>query len=111
MTEDRVLSALGALSNKARLRVLKLLVRAGPAGMPAGEIAAQIGASPSAASFHLSNMAAAGLLTQTRAARSISYCVDFHVMGGLMGYLLNDCCAGDPTVAACCKPACQGTQS
>lgn len=106
MTETQSLAALSALANQTRLRILKALVKAGPRGLPAGEIAAAVAASPSRTSFHLSNMAEAGLVTQERAARTITYRVDFAAMGALLGYLLHDCCAGDPRVQDCCGPRC-----
>jgi DNA-binding transcriptional ArsR family regulator len=104
MTEEKILATFAALSNQTRLRILKTLVKAGPQGLPAGDIAMQIGATPSRASFHLSTMAEAGLLQFERSARSITYRVDFQAMGAVLHYLLHDCCAGHPEVEACCRP-------
>lgn len=102
MNEQSALAALSALSNASRLRLLKALVQAGPEGLPAGHIAQAIDATPSRTSFHLSALSEAGLIAQTRVARHVFYRVEFEAMGALLGYLLHDCCAGDPRVRACC---------
>jgi DNA-binding transcriptional ArsR family regulator len=104
MTEADALAALSAISSKTRLRILKKLVAAGPDGLTAGEIAADVGATPSRASFHLSNLAEAGLVSSSRQSRQITYRVDFAAMGGLIRFLLEDCCNNNATVRACCQP-------
>lgn len=103
MDETAALAAFGALSNATRLRILKLLVKAGPDGMAAGDIAAASGAAPSRASFHLSALAETGLIAATRQARHIVYTVNFDVVGELTRYLLVECCANNATVRACCQ--------
>lgn len=105
MQEADALAALSSISSEPRLRILKRLVAAGPSGLTAGEIATEIGATPSRASFHLSNLADAGLLVSSRQSRQILYRVDFAAMGGLIRYLLEDCCNNNETVRACCLPA------
>jgi len=105
MTEADALAALSSISSETRLRILKKLVAAGSDGLTAGEIAADISATPSRASFHLSNMAEAGLLTSSRQSRQITYRVDFPAMGALIRYLLEDCCNNNAMVRACCLPS------
>lgn len=102
MNETEALGAFAALSNESRLRVVKSLVEAGPDGLTAGEIAEQIGATPSRASFHLATLADAGLVSSTKESRSVRYAVRFDAMGGLVRYLLDDCCKGNATVRSCC---------
>ena len=102
MNETEALGAFAALSNESRLRVVKSLVEAGPDGLTAGEIAEQIGATPSRASFHLATLADAGLVSSTKESRSVRYAVRFKAMGGLVRYLLDDCCKGNATVRSCC---------
>ncbi len=102
MTEPDVIAALSALAQETRLRVLRYLVTKGPDGAAAGEVAGAVNASPSRASFHLSTLADAGLITAKRDARSIIYRVDFDRMGALMGYLVHDCCANNAKVRSCC---------
>ncbi|MCV3274109.1 ArsR/SmtB family transcription factor [Roseobacter sinensis] len=102
MKESAALDAFAAMSNETRLRILKRLVAAGPTGLPAGEIADAVGASPSRTSFHLSTMAAAGIIRAQRQARQIVYAADFMALGALVRFLLEECCSNDPTVRACC---------
>lgn len=91
-----VISALGALAQEHRLAAFRLLVQAGPAGMAAGVIAEAIGVVPSSMSFHLAQLAHAGLVTQRRQSRSIIYAADFAAMTAVMGYLTQNCCGGEP---------------
>ena len=102
MNEDQALSALAALSNATRMRIFKELVSAGGDGMTAGALSQVAQATPSRASFHLSTLSDAGLITSTRAARQITYRVDFQAVGTLFGYLLKDCCKSNQTVMSCC---------
>ena len=104
MTEDDAITALSSLSNQTRLRMLRHLVAAGPKGLSAGEIAAEVGATPSRASFHLSKMTEAGLIRSQRQSRQITFRVDFTAVGGLIRYLIEDCCKNNPTVRSCCEP-------
>lgn len=105
MNEKEALAALSALAGATRLRVLRLLVRAAPDGLTAGEISAATEATPSRASFHLASLAKAGLVTQRRDGRQITYQVDFATVGRLLGYILTDCCQNNPTVLSCCTPS------
>lgn len=102
MNEEEALNALAALSGAPRLRIVKLLVRAGDDGLTAGEISDLIGASPSRTSFHLATLSKAGLVASSRSARQITYKVNFKAIGNLMEHILKDCCLNNPTVLSCC---------
>jgi ArsR family transcriptional regulator, arsenate/arsenite/antimonite-responsive transcriptional repressor len=102
MDEIRAALLFGALANPDRLRVLRALVRAGPDGLAAGEIAAALGATPSRASFHLAALSEVGLVCSEREARKIRYRVEFNAVGGLMRYLLTECCADALALRRCC---------
>lgn len=104
MNEDLAMAAFAALSNKTRLKIIRALVSAGTTGLSAGDLADAAGASPSRASFHLSALAEAGLVTSQREARTIIYRVSFEGLGGLVSFLMEDCCGNDPRVLACCAP-------
>ena len=78
----------------------RLLVRAGPGGVAAGEIARALGVPAATMSFHLAHLARAGLASQSRDGRSIIYAADFDRMQGLIDYLGEDCCAGWPEKSA-----------
>lgn len=94
MEERQALLAFGALSQETRLRILRLLVVAGPEGLAAGLIADQAGVSASNVSFHIKELERAGLVNPRRESRSILYSVDFAALNGLVRFLMEDCCAG-----------------
>jgi len=103
MEEQLALNAFSVLSNATRLRMLKCLVAAGSKGLNAGEVAKCVGATPSRASFHLSAMTEASLITPLRKSRQIVYSVNFEAVGQLMRYLMKDCCQNNKIVMACCS--------
>jgi DNA-binding transcriptional ArsR family regulator len=105
MERSKVLTALSALANEARLDLIRLLVPKGKVGMAAGEIAAALGLSASRLSFHLAVLEQAGLIHSRRAARNIIYSVDTASLGGTIAYLMQDCCMDHPEVLACCQQA------
>lgn len=105
MESANVIRALGALAQEHRLATFRLLVQAGEDGMAAGAIAETLGVPPSSMSFHLAQLANAGLITSQRRSRSIIYAADYAAMNQLMGYLTENCCGGVPCVAvATCTP-------
>jgi DNA-binding transcriptional ArsR family regulator len=102
--EDRgAVEALGALAQEHRLAVFRLLVRQGPSGLPAGEIAARIAVQPSTLSHHLGLLERAGLLRSWRVERRIFYAVDLEGTRRLLAFLTEDCCQGRPDL--CGYPA------
>ena len=99
MNTDEVVEALGALAQPTRLEVFRVLVRRGPGGLPAGEMAARLGVPATTLSFHLSQLTRAGLLVSRRQGRSIVYAADYERVGALVSYLSENCCqetGGDP---------------
>jgi DNA-binding transcriptional ArsR family regulator len=103
--------ALSALAHGHRLAVFRLLVRAGTEGLPAGEIAREVGVLPNTLSTHLTILGHAGLVRSRREGRSVIYSADYDGMRDLLDFLVADCCAGRPEIcgsladaAACCKP-------
>ena len=92
--------ALSALAHDGRLAAFRLLVKAGPAGMPAGEIAERLKMPPSSLSSNLMLLANAELVTSERDGRSIIYRADFSAMQRLLSFLIEDCCNGAPEVCA-----------
>jgi len=93
-------TALSALAQEHRLTLFRLLVQAGPDGLPAGVIAEKIGVPASSLSFHLAQLNRAGLVSQTRQGRSLIYTADYAAMNGLIGYLTENCCEGAACAAA-----------
>lgn len=96
-------AALSALAQESRLAVFRHLVEAGPAGDTPGNIAASLGVAPSTLSFHLKELANAGLVASRTASRYHIYSADFERMAALMTYLTQNCCRGQP--AECLAPA------
>lgn len=94
MQPDQVITALAALAQEHRLAAFRLLVQAGAEGIAAGVLAERVGVPPSSMSFHLAQLAHAGLVTQRRESRSIIYAADYAAMTGLMAYLTENCCGG-----------------
>lgn len=88
------LACLGALAQEARLQVFRLLVRAGPEGLPAGEIAAALDCPPQTLSFHLRQLSAAGLVAGSRTGRSIVYRLRPERAREVLSFLAEDCCQG-----------------
>ena len=101
MDNTSAVAALSALAHPGRLAVFRLLVRAGPDGMAAGEIARATGSLANTLSANLSVLAAASLVRPRRDGRSIIYTAGYDQMSGLLAYLMEDCCGGD---AAICAP-------
>jgi DNA-binding transcriptional ArsR family regulator len=91
--KQSVIAALAALAHETRLDVFRLLVRAGPDGLPAGRIADSLGLAPATLSFHLKELSGAGLIVCEREGRSRIYSPDFEVIAGVLGYLSENCCA------------------
>jgi len=100
--ERQALAAFAALSQDTRLRIVRLLVEAGPEGMAAGAVADAAGVSASNVSFHLKELTQAGLAAARRQARSIFYAANYGALSGLIEFLMRDCCQGRPEV---CAPA------
>ena len=112
MDERQALAAFSALSQETRLQIVRLLVVAGADGMAAGALAERVKVSPSNISFHLKELERAGLITQQRESRSIIYRAGYDALGGLVRFLMEDCCGGHPEIcapavaaASCCAPA------
>lgn len=105
MDRSKVLASLSALSNEARLDLMRLLVTSGEDGLAAGKIGLKLGHSASRLSFHLGILEQAGLIRSRRVARNVIYSADFAGLGGTISYLLRDCCMDHPQVHACCNRA------
>ena len=86
--------ALAALGHEARLRVFRLLVRAGPEGLPVGEIGRHLGLAPSTLAHHLSALVDARLVRQERRGRLVVNSVDFDATRALVTFLTSECCTG-----------------
>ncbi|MGF1605572.1 MAG: ArsR/SmtB family transcription factor [Rhodothalassiaceae bacterium] len=104
MESSAALSAFAALSQPTRLAVVRLLVRQGPDGLPAGDIARRLKVRPNTLSANLSILAHAGLVHAERQGRLIRYTANLSAMHSLVAFLLEDCCGGRPEL---CRPVLQ----
>jgi len=101
MKSAQVVKALAALAQSTRLAIYRLLVERGPEGMAAGQVAEKLKVSPATLSFHFKTLSHAGLIESRQDGRFVYYSANFVVMNGMVAYLTENCCAGDPNV---CKP-------
>ena len=105
METRHAVAALAALAQDSRLDVFRLLVRAGAAGLPAGQVAERLDIPAATLSFHLSQLKHAGLVHARRDGRLQIYAVNYNAMNALMGFLTENCCAGDACSVPVCDPA------
>jgi DNA-binding transcriptional ArsR family regulator len=104
MESKAAIRALSALAHDTRLAVFRLLVQAGPDGVAAGRLAAQLGIAAPTLSFHLSHLNHAGLVEVQRIGRSLIYRADYSCMNGLVAFLTENCCGGLGACAPVCVP-------
>ena len=102
MESKVIIQALAALAQESRLALFRLLVQTGPSGLSAGEIGAELGIAPATLSFHLKELARAGLIAARQDGRYIYYAANFEQMALLVGFLTENCCARD---GISCAPA------
>src|SRR5687768_8333507 len=109
MEKSDAVVALAALAQDSRLDVFRLLVQAGPEGMPAGQVAEALSLAPNTLTFHFDRLRSAGLVTVRREGRSMIYAAQYDAMNALLGFLTDNCCQGAPEK---CAPAeCKPTKS
>lgn len=95
-TLDETIAAdiLGALGNETRLRVFRLLVRAGRDGLNISQIQEQLGAAPSTLAHHIQTLVHGGLVTQNKKGREVICSANFDTMNDVVAYLTDECCKG-----------------
>jgi ArsR family transcriptional regulator len=104
-----VLAALGALAQETRLDIYRLLVQAGPEGLPAGHIGERLGLPSATLAFHLKELKTAKLATCTRNGRSLIYAAEYPTMNALLFFLTENCCGrGAASCASASRPEIDG---
>jgi len=96
METKTAILALAALAQETRLSIFRLLMKAGPKGLPAGLIGERLEVPGATLSFHLKELSHAALVTSRQEGRFIYYSVDFEYMAALMTFLTENCCEGMP---------------
>ena len=104
MKTAEAVTSLAGLAHETRLEVFRLLVRAGPAGLAAGELSDALALPAPTLSFHLKELKLAGLVDAERVGRSRIYRADYPAMSDLLTFLTDECCAGPPE----CSPRTRG---
>jgi ArsR family transcriptional regulator, arsenate/arsenite/antimonite-responsive transcriptional repressor len=108
---DGIVASLAALAQGTRLAIFRLLLEHAPRGLTPGAIAARLTLAPATLSFHLKELASAGLILDRRESRFIWYQANVPAMNGLVAYLTENCCRAtsgrdDPACAAgVCVPS------
>lgn len=105
MSESEVVTSLAALAHPVRLRIFRALVVSGPAGLTPGVMQEGLAIPATTLSFHLKELANAGLVSAERASRNLVYRAAYGRMNGLLQYLTDNCCEGaacEATAAAAC---------
>ena len=100
MKSSQALTAFAALAQETRLGILRLLIRIGADGLPAGEIAAKMKVPAPTLSFHIASLQRAGLVKSHRVQRQIIYAPNHEGVRALVSFLLEDCCNGHPEICA-----------
>lgn len=109
MDDELVARSLGALSQVHRLKAFRALVVAGGQGLTPGVLSERLGISAASMSFHLKELLFAGLVSQTRDGRNLIYRASFDRMNDLLGFLISNCCEGQPCDIE--APSCNCTAS
>jgi ArsR family transcriptional regulator len=113
METRSAVTALAALAQDTRLSVFRLLMEAGPEGLPAGEVGQRLQVPGATLSFHLKELSHAGLVTSRQEGRFVFYAANFEHMAALMSFLTQKCCRGMPqecltvletALGRCCGP-------
>ena len=107
MDQQTVIRSLGALAQPVRLEVFRALVVRGHEGLTPGAMSEGLGIPANTLSFHLKELAHAGLVTQERSSRNIIYRAAFDQMNGLLSYLTENCCRGATCVIQPAEAACK----
>ena len=114
METKAAVAALAALAQETRLSIFRLLVVAGPEGLPAGEIGEKLEVPPATLSFHLKELSHAGMAASRQQGRFVYYTASYENMAALMSFLTQSCCQGMPqeclavvetALGQCCGPA------
>ncbi len=95
MDIQQALILFDALSQETRLGAFRLLVQAGPRGLPAGTLSSCLGTPHNTLSFHLNHLSNAGVVSSRKEGRSVIYSANFELTHALIGFLVKDCCSDE----------------
>ncbi len=89
-----------ALGSEPRLRIVRLLLSAHPAGMVAGEIQEELDIPGSTLSHHLEKLRYVGLVEVRRASTFLWYKANTGALQEVLGFLYEECCTRNRVVPA-----------
>jgi ArsR family transcriptional regulator len=104
MESKTAVEALAALAQASRLQVYRLLVQAGPEGLPASEVAERLEIPANTLSFHFKTLSHAHLVHARQSGRFIYYSANYEQMNALLGFLTENCCGGRSCAPAIVAP-------
>jgi len=102
-TDDVIAKKIAALAHPARLSIVRMLVRAGPKGLPAGKLGEPLGIASNALTFHLQKLAHVGMVSSRRNGKFVIYSAEFNDLLDLVDYIMGACCTDTPEK---CGPRC-----
>lgn len=105
MNKDEALQVFESLASGIRLDIFRLLVRAGPEGRVAGEIADALAIPPTNLSFHLKTLTQTGLISVEQEGRFQRYRANIPLMVEVIAYLTENCCGDQPELCAGLPPS------
>lgn len=115
MNDDQAVASLSALAHVDRLAAFRLMVKAGPEGLPSGEIAERLAIPPTRMSFHLATLERSGLVASRRDGRRVLYAASYNDMRKLLSFITKDCCGGDAAfcgdLVSLASPSCSPARS
>jgi ArsR family transcriptional regulator, arsenate/arsenite/antimonite-responsive transcriptional repressor len=94
IAEQTAADALAALGNRTRLRIFKLLVRAGPEGANISTLQGLLRIPPTTLAHHVASLAQANLMRQERRGREVICTANYKALFGVLEYVKDECCAG-----------------
>ena len=97
---EQAAQMLAAIGHPVRLQIFRQLMQVGPQGMPAGDIARALDMAPSSLNFHLRCLQTNHLISSRTEGRFVIYAAEFESMAGLLAFLTEDCCGGNPCLSA-----------
>ena len=101
-TEDQITryaDMFAAVGTESRLRILRLLLSAHPAGMTVGDIGAELGIPGSTLSHHLDKLKNENLVSVRRESQYLWYSANTETLRELLGFLYAECCTRNQAIA------------
>jgi len=93
MRLDTAANILAKIGNPTRLKIVRLLVRAGDDGLAVGEIQKKLKIPASTLSHHITHLKSAGVVSQHKYQTMLICKMEYEVLRNLVDYLTEECCS------------------